>query len=512
MPSRKNQNTIPFESGHQPYSEAAEQYVLGAAMVSKDALLTVLTTVHEDNFYLPKHQDIYRALLALDRGNDNVDIQTVTSKLGEFKCLERVGGSEYLNECADTVTSLLNLDYNLSVVVNNSVLRNMLNTMRDIDYQAGTEAIEDMDGFISQAELKVHEAAEKRISPYFKKASEIAAEVSEELIELEKKSGDTEQNEVVGVDTGFTTINKLTSGFKKGEVTIIGARPSVGKTALALNFAYNAATMGKVSVAIFSLEMDRKALIKRLTASTSYVNLQSLNTGIMTAQDKGKVNDGLQRVANAPIYIDDTAGANLIDIENKSRKLKASDSNLGLIIIDYLGLIATTSATRNNNDNRQEEVRKISQAVKNLARNLDIPIILVSQLSRSVDERGGDHIPQLSDLRESGAIEQDADVVMLIYRSDYYNKGEKKISSYKKPEDLTFEENFQLVQEQNEKLTGHPDPKGTSLCVLNIAKNRNGQTGQVRLFFHKSFGKFEQIPDDYQAVLNASSTPFDDED
>ncbi len=508
MPRNNNNNrqTNQFVSGHLPYSESSEQYLIGACLLDRGCLHEVINSVTEDSFYIDKHKDIYRAIKNLYDNDNDVNIQSVTAKLEEFKSIDRVGGADYLNTCADQVTSTLTLQYNLSEVINNEVLRNMLTTMREIDYQCGTEEIEDLDEYIAHAEEVIRTAAGKRASPYFKKASDVTSEVQEELSELEKRKN-TDDDEVIGVNTGFQSINKLTQGFKKGEVTIIGARPSVGKTALTLTFAYNAAIFSHVSVAIFSLEMDRRSLIKRLAASQSLVNLQSINAGTIQGVDKEKFNDALEGLAQTPIYIDDTSGENLINIENKARKLKASDPNLGLIIIDYLGLIATTEAYRSNNDNRQEEVRKISAAVKNLARSLDLPIILVSQLSRSVDERGGDHIPQLSDLRESGAIEQDADVVMLLYRPDYYTKG--RPSGLKRSENLSVEEQWLVAQEERDR-QGKTDPAGTSLITVNVAKNRNGQTGLVRLYFQKAYGRFTMVEDNFEQSFASADTSYED--
>ncbi|MCD8203827.1 MAG: replicative DNA helicase [Coprobacillus sp.] len=485
MPERSSE--VQYNPNHLPHSDGAEQYCLGACMLSKAALLTVCSSLVEEDFFTSSHRQIYRAIVQLNTTNIEVNIQTVGEVLESYHAYESVGGPDYLNECCDVVTTLESLDFNISLVNNYSVLRNVLISMRDIDHRAGTEDIEDLDIFIAEAEKSIRDAAEKRTSPYFSSVSEVAKEVQEELNSLENV--EKEDEDVIGVTTGFKRINQLTQGFKKDEVTIIGARPSVGKTALSLNFAFNAATMGHVSVAIFSLEMDKKQLVRRLVASSALVNLTDISIGTrIRGNNREKVYSALSRVASAPIYIDDTPGQRLSEIENKAKKLKASDPNLGLIVVDYLGLIAPDKTGRSN-DNRQEEVRKASLAIKNLARELHVPIILVCQLNRGVDERGRDHRPQLSDLRESGAIEQDADVVMLLYRQDYYNRVSKR-GENKKYSEQTEGERMATSVAASERLN-EGLPEGTSYVELIIAKNRNGETGTVPLFFRKNYGKYE---------------------
>ncbi len=504
MPS---QSEVQYTNNSLPHSDGAEQYCLGACMLSKAALLTVCSSLHEEDFYQSSHQQIFRAIFQLNSTNVAVDILTVGEVLESYHAYESIGGPEYLNECCDIVTSLENLDFNISLVNNYAVLRNVLKAMRDIDYRSSTEDIEDLDIFIAEAEKNIKDVAEKRTSPYFSSVKEVANEVQEELTSLENV--EKEDEDVIGVTTGFRRVNQLTQGFKKDEVTIIGARPSVGKTALALNFAFNAATMGHVSVAIFSLEMDKKQLVRRLVASSALVNLTDISIGSrIRSADRPKVYSALARVGSAPIYIDDTPGQRLSEIENKAKKLKASNPDLGLIVIDYLGLIGPDKTARSN-DNRQEEVRKASLAVKNLARELHVPIILVCQLNRGVDERGRDHRPQLSDLRESGAIEQDADVVMLLYRQDYYNRTSSKRGDNKKYSEQTEGEKMATSAAVSEGL-----PEGTSYVELIIAKNRNGETGTVPLFFRKNFGKYEAPTAEWEKRMSEerSSHPDYNED
>ena len=291
-------------------------------------------------------------------------------------------------------------------------------------------------------------------------------------------------------------INKITQGFHAGDMIVVAARPSVGKTALALNFAYRAANRTNKPVAIFSLEMPAEQLITRLIGTESSVSLSKITTGNLLGVDRAKVANAIYKIGNLPIYIDDSPNGKLMDIIAKSRKLQANNPDLGLIIIDYLGLVSSGSSSRN--DSRQEEVRKASLALKALARELEVPVIVVSQLSRSVEQRGENKRPILSDLRDSGSIEQDADVVMLLYREDYYKDSKNPNGSgEKKLKNLTGSERFEMVKEQKERITGESMVGDVSFVEVNIAKNRNGQTGKSYLFFYKSFGRFDEPSEEW---------------
>ena len=299
-----------------------------------------------------------------------------------------------------------------------------------------------------------------------------------------------EDENVTGLTTGFDNLNKITQGFQRQEITIVAARPSVGKTALALNFAYNAATRKHVPVAIFSLEMSSELLVKRLIAMASNVDLKKINTGVMSGQERMNIAAAVREVANAPIFIDDSPGIRLMDIIAKSRQLQAKHPDLGLIIVDYLGLV-TTGTSGKGSDSRQEEVRKISLALKGLARDLNVPVVCVSQLSRDVEKRDSKK-PMMSDLRDSGSIEQDADVIMLLYREDYYRNSKKSnADGNKKMSNLSDSQKSELSREAKERQLVEQMPGNASYVEVNVAKNRNGQTGPVGLFFYKSFGRFD---------------------
>ena len=485
-----------------PYNLDAEKAVLGSALLSKDALYTILSELEEKDFYAGKHQIIYRALNSLREKKINVDVLTLTEELMNAKELENVGGVEYLQECSDSMVALSGLEFYINIVKDQSVLRNMLITLRDIDNSYKTEEIDKIDDFISNAEEKLKAATEKRRVSTFRSTEEIAKNVQ---MSLENQQKPEEEN-VTGLSTGYDSINKLTQGFQKSEMTIIAARPSVGKTALALNFAYRVATRKGVPVAIFSLEMAAELLVKRLVACESNVALQKINTGYLTQVEKNKIASAIKTVGSAPIYIDDTAGIRLMDIIAKSRQLQAKHPDLGLIVIDYLGLVTTGGVSAKGGDSRQEEVRKISLALKALAKDLKVPVIVISQLSRDVEKRDTKK-PMLSDLRDSGSIEQDADVVMLLYREDYY-KGSKKESSLdnKKASELNNAQKFEIMKKQlGDRLEGD-----ASYVEVNVAKNRNGQTGVCGLFFYKSFGRFDPPSQEFEEQMRNINSGVED--
>ena len=478
-----------------PHNSDAEKAVLGSALLSKDALYTVLSMLEESDFYEGKHQIIYRVLGSLQRKSVAVDVLTMTEELINIKELENIGGVEYLQECSDSMVALSSLEFYINIVKDQSVLRNMLVTIRDIDNRYRTEEIEDVDNFIAESEERIKSATEKRRISNFKTAEEVANAVEMALATQQRY----EDENVTGLTTGYDNLNKLTQGFQKTEMTIIAARPSVGKTALALNFAYKAATRKQVPVAIFSLEMASELLVRRLVAAASNVELKKISTGVMTGQERAKVASAIKEVGSAPIFIDDSPGIKLMDIIAKSRQLQAAHPDLGLIVIDYLGLIQTGTSSKGN-DSRQEEVRKISLALKGLARDLKVPVVVLSQLSRDVEKRDTKK-PMLSDLRDSGSIEQDADVVMLLYREDYY-KGSKKEGGpgNKKGGQLTNSEKFELAKAAQER-QGNAMPGDASYIEINVAKNRNGQTGVVGLFFYKAFGRFDAPPPEWEEQM-----------
>ena len=477
-----------------PYNAQAEQAVLGSALLSRECLYTVFSRLNEEDFFLGKHQLIYRAIKNLFDKQTPVDVLTVTEELMNMKELETIGGVEYLQQCSDAMVALSSIDYYVNIVNDQAVLRRLIQTCRDIDAAYLSEEISDVNEFIANSETTLKDAVEKRRVAEFKKAKDVAEEVK---LNIETPQ-EVKTDGVSGLTTGFDRLNNITQGFHPGDMIIVAARPSVGKTALALNFAYRAANRTNKPIAIFSLEMPAEALIKRLIGVESSVSLTKITTGNLVGVDRAKVANAIYKIGSLPIYIDDSPNGKLMDIIAKSRKLQANEPDLGMIIIDYLGLVTTGSSSKGA-DSRQEEVRKTSLALKALARELQVPIIVVSQLSRDVEKRGENKRPILSDLRDSGSIEQDADVVMLLYREDYYknSKAPNNNAGNKKMSNLSGSERFEMVKEQKEKITGEPMGGDVSYVEVNVAKNRNGQTGNAYLFFYKSFGRFDEPSEEW---------------
>ena len=476
-----------------PYNEQAEQAVLGSALLSRECLFTVFSNLNEEDFYLGKHQLIYRAIRNLFDKESAVDVLTVTEELMNMKELETIGGVEYLQQCSDAMVAISSLDYYVNIVNDQAVLRRLIQSCRDIDYKFLNDEINDVNGFIADSENVLKNATEKRRVTGFKNVSQVA-EAVKMSIETPKE---TKTDGVNGLTTGFDSLNRITQGFHAGDMIIVAARPSVGKTALALNFAYRAANRTDKPVAIFSLEMPAEQLVTRLIGAESSVSLSKITTSNITGVDRAKVASAISKIGSLPLFIDDSPNGKLMDIIAKSRKLQAEHPDLGLIIIDYLGLVSSGSSR--STDSRQEEVRKASLALKSLARELKVPVIVVSQLSRSVEQRGENKRPILSDLRDSGSIEQDADVVMLLYREDYYkdSKSPNNSAGEKKMKNLSGSERFEMVKEQKEKITGESMVGDVSFVEVNVAKNRNGQTGKSYLFFYKSFGRFDEPSEEW---------------
>ena len=486
--ARKNVRAL----GDLPYNEQAEQAVLGSALISRECLFNVLSVLSEDDFFLGKHQLIYRAIRNLFDKESVVDVLTVTEELINMKELENIGGVEYLQQCSDSMVALSSIEYYVNIVNDQAVLRRLIQSCRDIDSKFLNDEIPDVNDFILQSETILKLATERRRVSAFQKAKEVTERVKMS-IETPKE---VKTDGVNGLTTGFDSLNKITQGFHAGDMIVVAARPSVGKTALALNFAYRAANRTNKPVAIFSLEMPAEQLVTRLIGTESSVSLSKITTGNLVGMDRAKVSSAINKIGSLPIFIDDSPNGKLMDIIAKSRKLQANNPELSLIIIDYLGLVSSGTNTRGA-DSRQEEVRKASLALKALARELKVPVIVVSQLSRDVEKRDTKR-PIMSDLRDSGSIEQDADVVMLLYREDYYKDSKNPTAAGdKKIKNLTGGERFEMVKEQKERITGESMVGDVSFVEVNVAKNRNGQTGKSYLFFYKSFGRFDEPSEEW---------------
>ena len=402
-----------------------------------------------------------------------------------MKELENIGNVTYLKECADAMVSLAALDFYINAVLDQSVLRSMLKAIRNIDSRYRSEEIKSINDFVIESESAFRTSISRRNIQDFVSTRNMADQEKNDII----KRRATDENTLTGVTTGYGRLNRLTQGFQNGEVTIVAARPSVGKTALALNFAFNAATRAKVSVGIFSIEMKKELLFERLVAAESGVSLRKIKTGYMRDTESQAVGEAITKVSQANIYIDDTSGIPLADLMAKARKLQATDPELGMLVIDYIGLI-NVPLGKGGQDNRQEAVRQISGALKKLAKEMNIPIIVLCQVRREVEGRGENKRPELSDLRESGAIEQDADVVMMLYRADYYNTDGSAPKKKQGQEQSRYDREREIAESL-------PKDKSLSYLEVLVKKNRNGQTGNAPLFFYKDIGKFSEPSEEF---------------
>lgn len=450
-----------------PCNIDVEKAVIGAMLVSRDALIDGSSLLVEEDFFDRRHQIIFRAILEVQNKNIPVDVKTITEELINWKELDKIGGVEYLLELTESMISLTSTEHYINIVRDQANLRNFLLTMESIIQEYQEKEIDDIGDFVGQAHRRITRVAEQRRISSFKTAEEVTKKVRQDMKTQRASSDDG----VTGVPTGFRKLNLLTHGFQKSSMIIIAARPSVGKTALGLNLAYNAARKTNKPVAIFSLEMPSEQLILRLLANRSNVDLGKIQTSMLDRKEQCALEAAMGDLSSLQLYIDDTPGIRLMDILAKSRKLKMEHPDLQMIMVDYIGLITTGNKKV---ESRQLEVSEISRSLKELARELELPILVICQLSRAVESRTSKK-PMLSDLRESGSIEQDADQVLLIYREDYYR---------------SLGVNDQNAKKEEAEKTA-PADGNISIVSLMVAKNRNGQIGEVELSFTKNIGRFE---------------------
>ena len=436
-----------------PQSIEAEMAVLGSMLLDRDATGKAIEILDDSAFYKDAHRKIFLAAVSLYDRNEPVDLITLTDELKRRKQLEEVGGSYYLTELAESVPSAANVEYHARIVLEKSLLRKLINIANNIaaDSYAGEQNVFDI---IDRAEQAIFSLAERRLRKGFMEIDPILHETFEELERLHQREGG-----VTGVPSGFEKLDEMTAGFHRSDFIIIAGRPSMGKTAFALSLARNAAVDHGIPVGIFSLEMASYQLAMRLLCAEARVNSHQVRTGKLPVNEWPKLSLAVAKLAAAPIFIDDTPNLGILELRAKARRLKA-EKDIGLLIIDYLQLVHGPA----NVENRQQEISAISRSLKALAKELDIPVIALSQLSRAVEARGGDKRPMLSDLRESGAIEQDADLVLFIYRPEVYNT---------------------LYDEEGNSLEG--------VAEIIIGKQRNGPTGTVRLAFIDDYAKFENL-------------------
>lgn len=463
-----------------PHNTEAEKAVLGAMLRSKTLFLDFIYQLNVEDFFEENenHRAIFKAMKSLHEKNVPVDSQTVTNELINLNLLEVSGGPEYLMDLADSIVSFEHIKSYLEIVLEQSVLRRFLVTIDRIHNDYFTKEIPDVGKFLTDAGRDISEITEARKTSDFRSSKTITAALSKEFEHLQPT---TDDSSVTGIATGFHRLNTYTHGFQKGQFVVIAARTGVGKTAFSLNLAFNAA-IRDVPVAYFSLEMLGDELFKRLVSADSNVKYDSILTGFGINQNSRlKLQQSCERLAKTKIYIDDLSGILLADLVTKCRKLKEAEPDLGLIFVDHIGLV--NAGLKGKNDSRQLEVQHISTTLKKLAIELQVTIVGVAQLNRNVEQRGGE--PQLSDLRESGSIEQDADVVMMLHESKVgETNGQEKGKSVFEKQSAAVES----AQQEIARKEGGPDVK-----ILNviIVKNRSGKLGRVPLLFRKDYCKFD---------------------
>ncbi len=424
-----------------PHSQDAEVSVLGALLLDRDAVIAIAQTLRPNHFYDSRHSKIYEAIVELYEGREPIDVLTVSERLRKKKTLKDVGGTAYLGDLVSSVPTAAHVEHYGKIVKDNAVKRTLMTTatrLAELSFDESTTVAELLD----EAEQRIFSLTQQNLSRSFMAVRDVLSESFDRLDELHKRPG-----ELRGVPSGFSNLDSLLAGLQPSNLIILAARPGIGKTALALNIAQSVSVGHKRPVGFFSLEMSKEELIDRLLVSQADIDAWRLKTGRLSEDDFVRLSDAMGELAEAPLFIDDTPGLSVLEMRSKARRLQI-ESGLDLIVVDYLQLVQGRRL-----DNRVQEVSEISQNLKNLARELKTPVVALSQLSRAVEQRGGAKRPQLSDLRESGAIEQDADVVMFLWRED---------------------------EEDNENVN------------LDIAKHRNGPLGQVKLFFRGERVKFYQ--------------------
>ncbi len=438
-----------------PWSLAAEQAVLGAMLLDADAALRAIELLDDTAFYQDGHRRLFRAMQKLLETGKVVDPVVLRDDLERSKELERAGGTDYIAELLDIVPTAANIDYHCRIVKEKALLRRLIETGTSM-VQTAYESAEDVGTLLDEAEQSVFEISYQRGTQEVVRIKELMWQAMER-IELRHRGDDSAR----GVPTGFVDLDEMTNGFQRSDLIIIAARPSMGKTAFSLNIAANAALESNYPTAIFSLEMSRYQLVERLLAAESFVDLHRLRSGKLRDDDYPKMSQAAGLLGTAPIWIDDTPALTLLELRSKARRLKA-EHEIALFMVDYLQLIRGSG----RQESRQEEISYISRSLKALARELDTPVIALSQLSRAPEQRGGDRRPLLSDLRDSGAIEQDADLVMFIYRPEMYQA---------------------VIEQEEHSVEG--------VAELILSKHRNGPTGTIKLSFHKQYTRFDSHTD-----------------
>lgn len=437
-----------------PQHTEAEQAVLGAMLISADAVAQAAEALDPDDFYKTAHKSIFAAMRKLYENGQPVDVVTTTAALqSEESSLESIGGVEYLVNLAGAMPTALHIGHYTQIVQEKALMRRIISTATQIAEQGYDGELPAAD-VLAEAERRILELSQSRRVRDFTHISEVLETTFDRIEQLYASEG-----QLTGIPTGYSELDRMTSGFQKSDLIIVAARPSVGKTAFALNVGQNIAVRAGQPVAIFSLEMSKDQLVQRMLCAEAYIDGHRLRNGTLEDEDWPKLSMGVSSLANAPIYIDDSPGITVPEMRSKLRRLK-TEHGLGFVVIDYLQLI---HGRRGSGENRQQEISEISRSLKQLARELEVPIVALAQLSRSVEQRQ-DKRPMLSDIRESGSIEQDADIVAFLYRDDYYD----------------------------------PESEKKNIIEIIIAKQRNGPTGKVELVFLKNYNKFVNLERDHQ--------------
>ena len=431
-----------------PHDIEAEQAVLGSMLADSEAVNAAVEVLKEEAFYRDDNRVIYQAIINLYNKSEPIDILTLKDELESMNKFEQVGGYEYLASLPDKVPTTANVQKYIKIVEEKSILRNLIRTANEI-IELGYNPTEDVEDIMDGAEKKIFDIMQSKNQKGYSPIKDVLVESFTKLEELYNR-----KQHITGVPTGFTELDYKTAGLHPSDLVLIAARPAMGKSAFALNIAANAALKADVPVVVFSLEMSKEQMVNRILCSEAMVDSNKVRTGKLDEEDWEKLAGSIGPLSEAEIYIDDTPGISVMEIRAKCRKLKL-EKNIGLVVIDYLQLV---QGTNKRGGSREQEISEISRSLKMLAKEIGVPVIALSQLSRAVEQRP-DHRPMLSDLRESGAIEQDADIVMFLYRDDYYNQESEK----------------------------------KDIAEVIIAKHRGGSTGTVELLWLGNYTKFVNL-------------------
>lgn len=450
MADRKRKTDISVMTSHlPPQALDAERAVLGGIMLEPEAATKAIEIVSFNDFYSPAHGQIFKAMVGLFMRREPIDVITLGKELSRTDDLENIGGAPTLADLVDSVPTAANIEHYANIVLEKSILRKLISASREIAeecYKAGEEA----DVILDEAEQKIFKISESRVSQGFSHIKDVLKDRFEEIQRIHES-----RESVTGLSSGFIDLDKYTAGFHPGDLVIVAGRPSMGKTSFALNMAQHIGLSEHRPVALFSLEMSKELLVQRLLCSEAQVDAQKVRRGFTSAKDIERLTNAAGLLSEAPVFIDDTPSISTLDMRARARRLKA-EYDISIVMVDYLQLARSSERS----ENRQQEISSISRAMKALAKELNIPVIALSQLSRAVESRGGDKRPMLSDLRESGAIEQDADLVLFLYRPELYD-----------PDDM--------------------EKAGKAECI--IGKQRNGPTGRIELIFEKQYTRFRSL-------------------